>query len=483
MQNTSKRIFFWTLVVLFFTTTPLIIFYSLGYRFNTQRGIFVFTGSLSIKSNPQNVEIYIDQKLENKSLNRLNNSYHVGGLKPGEHLVEVKAPGFSAWSKKITISSGTSTEFWNVILKRDSYEKTAYQTERIDKYFFDPGKKMIAYTKTGTEGILVDVLDLDANESENVFSSAEYKFTDDKKENIEWSPQSEKIIIPANKEEEKNYFIVDIEEKETANLKELVEEDNIQKVRWDRENKDFIYYIANNSIYYLNTKNPQEKRLVADNIASYDLSSGFVYYFQIPSGIIYRTNYDGTGTPEQITTYSPDKMNDTSYQITVYDKDRIALLNKSGELYIFNHGEKKDYFKNLSSGIDEIQFSDDGKKMLYYSGFEISVYYTRDWKVQPVRTEDEQKEITRFSGEIKNIQWTRDYEHVAFSVGDKIKVTEIDNRSQNNIMDLVSINNKESKMVSDLGENKIYFTDLDGETNNLYSIIFPEDTGLIPYFN
>ena len=239
MQNTSKRIFFWTLVVLFFTTTPLIIFYSLGYRFNTQRGIFVFTGSLSIKSNPQNVEIYIDQKLENKSLNRLNNSYHIGGLKPGEHLVEVKAPGFSAWSKKITISSGTSTEFWNVILKRDSYEKTAITVK--DKY--DPGKKMIAYTKTGVEGISVDVLDLDANESENVFSSAEYKFTDDKKENIEWSPQSEKIIIPVNKEEEKNYFIVDIEKKETANLKELTEEDNIQKVRWDRENKDFIYYV------------------------------------------------------------------------------------------------------------------------------------------------------------------------------------------------------------------------------------------------
>lgn len=482
MQNTSKRIFFWVLVTLFFTTTPLIIFYSLGYRFNTQRGIFVFTGSLSIKSNPQDVEIYIDQQLENKSLNRLNNSYHIGGLRPGEHLVEVKASGFGTWSKKITISSGTSTEFWNVVLKRDSYEKTSYQSEGIDKYFFDPGKKMIAYTKTGIEGISVNVLDLDTNESENVFSSAEYRFTDDKKENIEWSPQSEKIIIPATKEEEKNYFIVDIEKKEVANLRELTETENIQKVRWSRENKDFIYYITDSNIYYLNTKNPQEKKLIAENAASYDLSAGFVYYFQIPSGIVYRTNYDGTSTPEQITKSSPDKMNDMGYQITVYDKDRIAMLNKSGELYIFNRGEKKDYFKNLSSGINEIQFSDDGKKMLYYNGFEIGVYYTRDWDVQPVRIEDEQKGVTRFSEEIKNIQWTRDYEHVAFSVGDKIKITEIDNRSQNNIIDLISINNKESRVVSDPGENKIYFTDTNGEINNLYSIVFPEKNGF-PYIN
>ena len=95
MQRISKRIFFWILVAFFFATTPLIILYSLGYRFNTQRGVFVFTGSLSIKSNPQNVEVYIDQQLKNKSLNRLNNSYHIGGIKPGEHLVEVKASGFS----------------------------------------------------------------------------------------------------------------------------------------------------------------------------------------------------------------------------------------------------------------------------------------------------------------------------------------------------------------------------------------------------
>ena len=98
MQGISKRIFFWVLTALFFIITPLIIFYSLGYRFNSQRGIFVFTGSLSIKSNPLNVEIYIDQELKNGSLNRINSTYHVGGLKPGDHLIEVKAEGYNTWS-------------------------------------------------------------------------------------------------------------------------------------------------------------------------------------------------------------------------------------------------------------------------------------------------------------------------------------------------------------------------------------------------
>lgn len=483
MQGLSKRIFFWTLTLIFFIITPLVIFYSLGYRFNTQRGIFVFTGSLSIKSNPQNVDIYIDGILKNKKLNRLNSSYHIGGLKPGEHFIEVKAEGYSKWSKKITIASGTSTEFWNVFLVRNEYAKTDYSSDSVGKFFFDPGKELIAYTKNDPEKLSVNVLDLNNNESENVFSSDEYRFTDDKKENIEWSPQSKKIIIPALKNGEKNYLIVDVKTKELIDLKSVAEAENLEKVRWSKDNKDFVYYISNGTLHYINTSNLEDKKLVVENISSYDLSSSFIYYFKLPSGVIYRTNYDGSSETEQISTLSPDKMSDPSFQINVYDEDRIAILNKSGDLYIQNLGEKNDYFKNLASGISEVQFSDDGKKMLYWSDFEICVYFTRDWDVQPWRSENDQKEIIRFSEKINDVQWSRDYEHVVFNVGNKIKITEIDNRSQNNIEDVLTLSNNDSQIVSDFGESKIYFTDSDNGTRKLYSIDFPEKISLIPYVN
>lgn len=481
MQSTSKRIFFWTLTVIFLVITPVVIFYSLGYRFNPQRGIFVFTGSLTIKSNPLNAEVYVDGQIKNKSLNRLNNTYHIGGLKPGEHLIEVKSDGYSTWSKKITASSGTSTEFWNVVLVRNDYAKANYSSDGIDKFFFDPGKKLIAYTLNNKEKLSVSVLDLNNNESIDVFSSNAYSFTNDKKENIEWSPQSKKIIIPAIKDEKKNYFIVDVKTKETIDLKEIAGAENIEKVRWDKDNKNFIYYISNGNLYYLNTLNPEEKKIVAENIASYDLSSSFVYYFQLPSGIVYRTNYNGVEKPEQSTTSAPEKMNDPSYQITVYDQNRIALLNKSGDLYIQNLGGAKDYFKNLDSGISEIQFSDDGKKMLYWNDSEIFVYFTKDWEVQPWRSENDQKEIIRFSEKIENIQWAKDYEHVVFSVGNKIKITEIDSRSQNNTADMITLSMSGNRIVSDFADDKIYFTNSDNGTTKLYSINFPEPTGILGF--
>jgi len=474
-----KRIFFWTLVVFFFIVAPTIIFYSLGYRFNPQRGIFVYTGSITIKSNPLNVEVFVDQVSESKSLNRINNSYHIGGIKPGEHLIEVKSSGFNSWSKKITVNSGTSTEFWNVLLTKNDYEKAEYSAPKIENFFFDPGKKLMAYIQSKNEGFMVNVLDVDSNESENVFNSEEYKFTDDKKENIEWSPQSKKIIVPVVKDGTKNYFLIDVKNKETFDLKNLAKVEKIEKVRWDQDNKDFIYYISEGNLHHLDTTDVEHDSIIAKNIASYDLSSEYVYYFQLPSGIIYRTNSNGTSDPEQITTSSPDKMSDPGYQITVYDKKRIAILNKSGDLYINNVGEKNSYFKNLASGIYEIQFSDDGKKMLFYSDWEISVYFTRDWDVQPWRSEDERKEIVRFSEKIENVQWAKKYEHVIFNVGKKIKITEIDNRSQNNISDIMNLDNEKIKLVCDFGEDKIYFMNKNGEESNLYSISFPEIEGIL----
>lgn len=474
MKNISKRIFFWTLFFLFFVTAPLVVFYSMGYRFSPQRGIFVYTGSISIKSSPQDVEIYIDHQLNKKKLNRINNSFHIGGIKPGEHLIEVKAPGFNTWAKKITVSSGTSTEFWNVSLVKENYERIAYPTEGIERFFFDPGKKLIAYTKNTDSAFSVNILDIESEESTEVFSSGDYRFTPDEKENIEWSPQSKEIIVPVIKGEEKDYIFIDVKTKETLSLVELSMSNKPEKVRWDQHNKNFIYYLSEGNLWYIDAEKPEDKKINAQNISSYELSSSYVYYFQLPGGIIYRTNPEGTSQPEQITTSAPEKMNDPNYQITVYDRDRIAILNKNGDLYVQNIGEKGQYFRNFGSGIKEIQFSDDGKKMMYWSDFEIFVYFVRNWEVQPWRNENDQKEIVRFSEKIENIQWTRDYEHVIFNVGKKMKIAEIDNRSQNNISDLTSFSLEKTQIVSDLGEGIIYFLDNNQQAKNLYSIEFPE---------
>jgi hypothetical protein len=488
-----KRIFFWTLVVLFWLVSGAIIGYAFGYSFSFKKGIFIYGGSITLKTTPQAVNVYLDGILmPSGTFSRLNNSYHIGGIKPGEYFLEVKAPGHQTWSKKISVHSGISTEFWNVVLTEDSYDRQDYDTAGIEKFFISPRKNLAAFSEQIDNDFIVKVSDLGTSSMDQVFSSTDYVFTDDDKENIEWSPQAHRLIIPALKDGTKNYFIVTIDTKETLDLDSLAGASappagGLSHVRWDPKNKDVLFYMSDDNLYRMDLNSPQDKKLVAQHIASYDFSPKGLFYMQLPEGIVYRTSLDAADEPRQITTSAPDDMDDSSYRITVYDEDRIVLLNRSHDLYIYNKGEEDTYFNKLSDNADGSQFSDDGKKLLFWTDNEISTYFVRKWEVQPARSENETMSITRLSDRIENVQWARDYEHVLFTNGSKIKIIEIDNRDHRNMMDILTLGGSDSSVFNNFTDGKIYFTEKNDQGQaSLHSIYFPERTtflqGIFPSF-
>jgi len=483
MENIGRKIFFWLLVAVFFLVTPTIIFYSLGYRFSPDRGIFIYSGSVTISANPRQVDIAIDGKsIGGKVLNRLNNSYHVSGIGPGEHILEVGSPEFNTWSKKLNINSGVSAEFWNVLLTRKNYEKKFISIPAVTRIFLIPSKHLGSYAQEENGKFSVGKFDLQTLETDTIFSSAEFHFTDDKKENMEWSPQAHKIIIPTISIEDgsKHYFIVDIETNQTTDLESIAGNGSFRSVRWDPDHKNVIFYLADNNLILLDLNQPEAKKMIAENISSYDLTQGKIFYFQMPGGMIYYSDLNGASKPVQITTSFPEQIfPDQSYKLVVYDEKCIAIIRNNNNLYIYNQGDKDTYFYKLRENVEGVQFSDDGKKLLYWSPREIFVHFTRIWEVQPFRNENETLDITRFSEEIKNVQWGKDYEHVLFSVGNRIKVAELDNRGQRNISDIISFNNSNPAIVENHQDNQLFFTEKDAEEKiGISVIIFPEKTGL-----
>jgi len=476
-----KRIFFWTLFVLFWLVSAIIIGYTFGYRFSFQKGIFIYGGSITIKTTPQTVNVYLNGTLiPSGTFSYLNNSYHIGGIRPGDYFLEVKAPNYQTWSKKIAIHSGISTEFWNIILAENSYTREDYESAGIEKFFISPHKNLAAFSQQLGTDFFVKVFNPGTLEMNQVFSSTDYVFTDDDKENIEWSPQAHRLIIPALKNGEKNYFITTIDTKETFDLASISEMNNLSHVRWDPKNKDVLFFMSNDSLYRMDLNDTQDKKLIVEHLASYDLSPKSLFYFQLPEGITYKTSLDGSGEPQQITTSTPDDMNDNSYQIIVYDEDRIIFLNKSHNLYIYNKGAEDTYFNKLSDNARGAQFSDDGKKLLFWTDKEISAYFVREWKVQPTRAENELMPITRLLDPIQNVQWTRDYEHVLFTNDNKIKMIEIDNRDHRNMFDILSLNDNSSLLVNNFTDNKLYYTEKNDDGQNaLHAIYFPERTTLL----
>ncbi len=494
MEKVKRRIFFWVLVALFFITTVYVILYAGGYRFDLSKGIFVHSGTITIKPNPTNVDVSIDGDIiTSKKINRINNSYSLTGFVPREYNMIVSADGYKSWSKKIDVHSGVSTEFWNLVLVRNEYEKEDYGAPGISKFFISPQSERLVFVQNVQGGFSTKILNIEDDDIENNFTFAKWNFIDDLRgENIEWSPQEDYISVPVQRlsgsttedAAEYGYFILNPDTNETFNLNDFLNKKNISHVRWDPKDKEYLFFLSENSLYRANVENKNDITLIAENVANFDLSKTNVYYLQLPNSLVYKTSLDGQSQKEQITKNFPDKKSSINNNFfVVYDDLRIAFINKNKELVVYN-GETSngEYFKKLSDNVEGIQFSDDGKKLLYWTKNEISVLYLIDWGVQPFRVRNDVENITRYSQEIKNVQWfNKDYEHVIFSVDAQVKIIELDPRGQRNCLDLIKIDAENPFLIYNNTIEKLLFIDKNENSSNLFSIVFPEKTSILGF--
>lgn len=474
---------FWLFVCLFFSTTSGVLFYTFGYRFNFQRGIFVYTGSISIKSTPETVDIYVDNELVPQAkLGILNRSVHIGGLAPGEHFIKVTLPGYSTWSKKTTIQSGLSTEFWNVFLvKENNTPETISGTVGAEKVFQAREKWLLAVAKKSGATFSVDVLDTNAKTDTPIFSLADVSLPKDGEENIEWSPDDKKLLVPLEQNGARSYYVIDIATKKALSLNEFTktkELGSIKNPRWDPANRNFLLYLKSNTLYRVDTGSADAIPLfVRENIRDYNFSGENIYYLSNDNGIIYRVPGNSPDTkPTQITTFSLNLIPDSPYSLILYDDARLTLReHKTGKLWIYNKLPTSETILReiAEKDVKGVQFSDDGKKLLFFTGNEISVYFVRDWEAQPLRTNDTITQVARFSQTIKNVVWAEDYEHIFFSLGNTAKMIELDNRGKRNITDLATFSSPLLQILPRFDENYIYFTASSDGTTDAVSRIQP----------
>ena len=481
MSQLSRRFVFLLFVCSFFGTASFMTLYTLGYRYNTQRGIFIYTGSVTIQSNPITVNITLDKEISKASINQLNGSYHIAGLKPGEHSIEINADGYNTWSKKFIVNSGISTEFWNVMLTKTTYPETSYTTKPLHKIFPSPTSTLFAYVSIGDKGFSVNTFDTEANEDVSIFNTQDSSFDRDDKENIEWSIDSDYVSIPAIKDGQKNYFIVNNTTENTpVNLQENTQLEDLHSVRWDSSRDTFLLALSGKTLYEIDINSPQDKKVIVQNVQSYDISGNDIYIFEpSPSNIVYKTSINNLESHIQITTLPDAHASDQRYSIIAYDQNRIILINYfTGKLIAYNKNNAATHTFTVDSDARGAQFSDDGKKLLYWTDKEMFVYFTRDWDTQPVRQADSSLTVGRFSQDIDNVHWAKDYEHVTFSVGNGIKLIELDTRGEKSIMDVITLAHQPLQILSNFDKSRLFYTVTNDSLQNqtLHSIDFPEIT-------
>lgn len=485
MSPIRRRIFFWSLAITFLITTPILILFLMGYRYSFERGIFIYTGSISIQANPtQNLDIQIDGKSVSADSNRLNNSYHVEGILPGKHAVTVSAPGFSTWSKEVTIRSGIATEFWNVLLARTAYpQETLASFEGGEAFFPLPQKNLIAVISERDRETTVVILNTITGDQQQIFSTTDFFLDKDTQRSaLRWSPKDATFILLSllsRETHEEHTFLIRTDIPATTDIKDIVGVPHPQEAKWS-SNAAMIFFLSGTTLFTLPINTPLKETALSENIESFDTVGNTLITLQPKTGTLYRFPSGNPADKQQITTTPPEGFSpeyEASFSLIAYDETRIALLNHAtGDLFFFNEGPTGEWYKSLSKDAKGAQFSDDGKKLLYWTDWEIFAFFTRKWEVQPVREANDRIDIGRFSSAIHDVQWTKDYEHAVFFSGKDIKTIELDDRGSRDTLTITNLPDAPFQLSSIGTKNELLFLfpNTASSATTLASITFPE---------
>ncbi|MCK5080550.1 MAG: carboxypeptidase regulatory-like domain-containing protein [Candidatus Moranbacteria bacterium] len=489
MNRTQRKLFALLFVLLFALIAPTVVLFAQGYRFSLKNNIFIYSGSITVKSWPRDIEIYINDKKQNKNLNIINGAYTINGVKPGKYKLACSRPGYDTWEKEIEVHSGISTEFWNVLLfpEKDQQNITAHTTsEKIQQFFLSPSDnhELVIFSEKDPKKQIY-LLNTENNKTKLIFETKDFDFFPKKDGlNIEWSADNEKIILPVvNKEGQKKYLIIDLNQPDNnfIILNDFFEEENLQQVRWMfNEKNDIALLTKKNNLFSFDHKN-KKAQLIAENVSGFDFAEYSIYYSQLPNNIIWRVKQSNFENKKQVTNEPFLTSNDQKFiKITAYDEYRI-FMNADNESFLHNENNKKNIISTLrpSKKISEIQFSDDGKKLLCWNKHEAWYYMLRDWEIQPKRYFGDNIVITRSSELIQNIQWMDNYENIILSTNQDVKSFEVDPRNHTNISNLATSKKplQEKDLIYNKNNQTLYFLD----EGQIYSLILIDDTGFLNF--
>ena len=448
MTLKQRRIYFLIFLLIFIVAVPILAFYSLGYRLDTDKFALVKTGGIFINADPRGVDIYVDGELKKKtSTMPFAQGKLVSGLLPGKHLIEVKKQNYSDWQKNLEVASNLVTEARNIFLPKAG-AKPEMISENAKDFIFSSSHALIAYAVKNE----IKLADVSSKEK----APASFKFSDG--ENIKkmnFSPDEKFILAETELKNKNKFYVIDISSSE---IKEILKNspEKYVKITWYPSDLDKLIALTNKNILYsLNINVQNEQILLAKNTGNFAVFGDLIIYSTTLPTVLYEKNTKSDATIQL--TKTPIENFDLSSEIFRSKGGEIVILNNKKELLLYNYETQE--FTSLANNVSYAIFSPDGKKLLFRNRNEIYIYYLRDIRIQPYKNAGETELITRFSKPVKNSEWFEyNNEYIMLGAENNIKLIELDNRDKRNTYEIAEA--KESiKIKYNNYDDYIYFLD------------------------
>jgi hypothetical protein len=135
-----RAILFYLSVSVFFSGLPFILSFALGYKFDSHTFKFTKTGLISIKTQPQGAQVYLNSRLLNdKSPTSINE------LLPGSYNIRLELDEHYPWEAEVNVEPRKVTRIEKVILFPIRTNITQLNQGSVSSFFVDQGKGNIYY--------------------------------------------------------------------------------------------------------------------------------------------------------------------------------------------------------------------------------------------------------------------------------------------------------------------------------------------------
>lgn len=438
MRRTVRRTFFYSFLLIFLVTAPLIVLYATGYSFNFQRGALALTGGIFVKTNQTGITATVDGKLYSAS-GFLSRGIFISSLEPGSHTVEITKDGFRPWKKTVNVESQIIQEFRSVILvslARTGALLTGTTTPSA------AGTTLLLLPNPGGSRILnvteersTPVLRI-ADPAQATTTRPAIRLTNSEFRSAHWNQAGTAVLLHTRQKTQNLWQIVSAGSlgvdtiidhrtvlRTSATSTAILTESSVKDVRWASDLEEF-YIQSGDEVFLWNRREGRLTSIIRE-VRSFHAEASQIWFVN-QGGFFARLDLE----TRTITTLDRPgfALNEEPQKFVTQAGIPRAVIDSLGGLYVIHPETNK--LLPIVGGITTAKISPDGK-LLGFTGQDgaFSVYYLEPEDRQPFHRALSMVHVLKADAAITDFIWYGDpVSHIVYRTDKGIFFAEIDER-------------------------------------------------------
>jgi hypothetical protein len=255
-----RKLFLGLFLCAFFIISPLIIAYTIGYRYDWQKGLIKETGAISIDILPKKATISINnQKIRGKMPVRLNT------VTPNFYTVHISAENYYEWQKEIEVKNKQTVYIKEIeLIKKNKPENLSLGIYK--NLSLSPNKDFLVYEKISPKAREIILRNNQTGEEKPLPAPPVSSSSDS---TITWSPHNTYFSITNNETPYDSVYIYSTATPQEPFDLTGTQTEKIEHLEWSEDEDSKLYFSTSKEIISFNAKNHAEDSLAKNNFVDW----------------------------------------------------------------------------------------------------------------------------------------------------------------------------------------------------------------------